>query len=61
MGFDAAKFIWQIVNFLMLIGILGLIFFVPARVFKRMKAIEDRLEQMNRKIEAMELNTNNKL
>ncbi|ADG81544.1 hypothetical protein TherJR_0674 [Thermincola potens JR] len=56
MGFDALKFLWQIVNFLILIGIFVLIFVIPARVFKKINVIESHLEQINRRLETLEEN-----
>ncbi|KNZ69836.1 hypothetical protein Tfer_1446 [Thermincola ferriacetica] len=56
MGFDALKFLWQIVNILILIGIFVLIFVIPARVFKKINAIESHLEQINRRLETLEEN-----
>ena len=56
MGFDVARFIWQIVNILMLIGIIVFVFLVPVRIFKKINAIENYLEQINRKLEDLVAN-----
>ena len=56
MEFSVAKFLWQIVNFSIFIGIIILVFIVPIRAFKRINAIESHLEQINRKLEILEAN-----
>lgn len=49
-GFELPKLLWQIVNLVILLAIIGLIVMFPIWVIKKIKSIDKNLEQINEKL-----------
>lgn len=54
LGFEFPKLLWQIVNLVILLAIIGLIVMFPIWVIKKIKSIDKNLEQINEKLNRRE-------
>lgn len=54
LGFEFPKLLWQIVNLVILLTIIGLIVLFPIWVIKKIKLIDKNLEQINEKLNRRE-------
>ncbi len=59
MDFNILKFIYQLINFALLIGLTLLIILIPLKILKRLKIVEGRLNDLSRKVDS--LHSNNEL
>lgn len=53
-GFELPKLLWQTVNLVILLAIIGLIVMFPIWVIKKIKSIDKKLEQIYEKLDRRE-------
>lgn len=53
-GFEFFRMLWQIINLLILLSILGMVVLFPRWVIKKINSIEKSLDEINKKLDRKE-------
>lgn len=53
-GFELPKLLWQVVNFAVLLSIIGIVVFFPWWVIRKINSIEKNLKDINEKLDRKE-------